>query len=155
MFTFILYNFSERTLKYLKKKLNQSFLYKNFKERTSKVAHNRPRPQPTAQNWFLILWNLGTRHLFSYLWSSPCISKVSFSFRQAWTSSYCLFLLFFSQSQWLLLKLTKWVRKFRPWIINREKAYIFPPLMLFLLSVKIFLPFAKLSNGWGFIPNGI
>ena len=42
-----------------------------------KVAHNRPRPfystvqprpQPTAQNWFSILWNLGTRHLFSYLW---------------------------------------------------------------------------------------
>ena len=32
MFTFILYNFSERTLKYLKKKLNQSFLYKNFRE---------------------------------------------------------------------------------------------------------------------------
>ena len=67
VFTFILYNFSERTLKYFKKKLNQSFLYKNFKERTSKVAHNRPRPQPTAQNWFLKLWNLGTRHLFSYL----------------------------------------------------------------------------------------
>ena len=27
----------------------------------------RPRPQLTAQNWFFILWNLGTRHLFSYL----------------------------------------------------------------------------------------
>ena len=26
-------------------------------------------PQPTAQNWFFILWNLRTRHLFSYLWS--------------------------------------------------------------------------------------
>ena len=24
-------------------------------------------PQPTAQIWFFILWNLGTRHLFSYL----------------------------------------------------------------------------------------
>ena len=24
--------------------------------------------QTTAQNWFFILWNLGTRHLFSYLW---------------------------------------------------------------------------------------
>ena len=24
-------------------------------------------PQPTPQNWFFILWNLGTRHLFSYL----------------------------------------------------------------------------------------
>jgi hypothetical protein len=46
----------------------------------SKVAHNRPRPfyftvqprpQPTAQNQFFILWNLGTRHLFSYLWFQP------------------------------------------------------------------------------------
>ena len=46
------------------------------KKRASKIAHNRPRPfyftvqprpQPTAQNWFYILWNLGTRHLFSYL----------------------------------------------------------------------------------------
>ena len=27
----------------------------------------QPRPQPTAQNWFSISWNLGTRHLFSYL----------------------------------------------------------------------------------------
>ena len=48
-----------------------------MKKRASKFAHNRPRPfyftvqprpQPTAQNWFFILWNLGTRHLFSYLW---------------------------------------------------------------------------------------
>ena len=28
----------------------------------------QPRLQPTAQNWVFILWNLGTRHLFSYLW---------------------------------------------------------------------------------------
>ena len=47
-----------------------------MKKRATKVAHNQPRPfyftvQPrttaTAQNWFFILWNLGTRHLFSYL----------------------------------------------------------------------------------------
>ena len=47
-----------------------------------KVAHNRPRtiyyftvqprPQPTDQNWFFILWNLETRHLFSYLCSAAC-----------------------------------------------------------------------------------
>ena len=30
----------------------------------------QPRTQPTAQKWFFILWNLGTRHLFSYLWVS-------------------------------------------------------------------------------------
>ena len=50
---------------------------KTLKKRASKVAHNRPRPlyftaqprpQPTAQNWFFILRNLGTRHLFSYMW---------------------------------------------------------------------------------------
>ena len=35
----------------------------------------RPRPQPTAQNWFSILWNLGTRHLFSYLWLERCTDK--------------------------------------------------------------------------------
>ena len=48
-----------------------------MKNPLSKVAHNwlrpfyftvKPRPKPTAQNWFFILRNLGTRHLFSYLW---------------------------------------------------------------------------------------
>ena len=52
------------------------FSHENMKKRASKVAHNRlrpfyftvqPKPQPTAQNWFFILWNVGTRHLFSYL----------------------------------------------------------------------------------------
>ena len=51
---------------------------KKWKKQASKVAHNgprpffftvQPRPQPTAQNWFFILCNFGTRHLFSYLWS--------------------------------------------------------------------------------------
>ena len=48
---------------------------KKVKNRASKVAHNQPRlfcftvqprPQPTAQNWFFILWNLGTRHLWLF-----------------------------------------------------------------------------------------
>ena len=56
-----------------KKKLKYFFDPEKVKKRASKVAHNRPRPfyftvqprpQPTAQNWFFILWNLGTRHLF-------------------------------------------------------------------------------------------
>ena len=60
-----------------KKKLNSFFDHEKVKKRASKDAHNRPRPfyftvqprpQPTAQNWFFILRNLGTRHLFSYLW---------------------------------------------------------------------------------------
>ena len=51
-----------------------------MKRRASKVAHDRPRPsyftvqprpQPTALNWFFILWNLGTRRLFSYLCVRP------------------------------------------------------------------------------------
>ena len=37
----------------------------------------QPRPQPTAQNWFSILWNLGTRHLFSYLWPQTFQKNVS------------------------------------------------------------------------------
>ena len=58
------------------------------KKQASKVAHNPPnplfftvqsRPQPTAQNWFFILWNLGTRHLFSYLWFLPCWSRQKLS----------------------------------------------------------------------------
>ena len=69
---FILCNFSVRTLQCFQKNLK-------VKKLASKVAHNQPRPfystfqprpQHTAQNWFSILWNLGTRHLFSYLWVS-------------------------------------------------------------------------------------
>ena len=60
-----------------KKFLKKFFDPEKGKKQASKVAHNRPRPffptnqprpQPTAQNWFPILENLGTRHLFSYLW---------------------------------------------------------------------------------------
>ena len=32
------------------------------------ISQSSPDQRPTAQNWFFILWNLGTRHLFSYLW---------------------------------------------------------------------------------------
>ena len=65
-----------RTLQCFFKKNKIFFDPKKVKKLASKVAHNRPRPfystvqprpQPTAQNWFSILWNLGTRHLFSYL----------------------------------------------------------------------------------------
>ena len=53
------------------------FAHEKLKKPPKKVAQNRPRPlfptnqprpQPTAQNWFSISWNFGTRHLFSYLW---------------------------------------------------------------------------------------
>ena len=53
------------------------FSHEKLKKPPKKVAQNRPRPlfptvqprpQPTAQNWFPILRNFGTRHLFSYLW---------------------------------------------------------------------------------------
>ena len=71
---------------------------KKVKKRASKVAHNRPRPfyftvqprpQPTAQNWVFILWNFGTRHLFSYLCltssnaETASGSKNNFSFDQS------------------------------------------------------------------------
>ena len=70
--------FQWRRYSVFKKILNFFFDPQKVKKRASKVAHNRsrpfhftvqPRPQPTAQNWYFILWNLGTRHLFSYLWS--------------------------------------------------------------------------------------
>ena len=75
----LLSNFSVRTLYYsvFKKKIKTIFDLEKVKKQASKIAHNRPRPfyftvqprpQPTAQNWFFILWNLGTGHLFSYLW---------------------------------------------------------------------------------------
>ena len=76
-FAFILCNYSVQTLKYFQKIDLKFFVQKYFKKWASKVAHNRtkpfyftvqPRPHPTAQNWFFIIWNLGTRHLFSYLW---------------------------------------------------------------------------------------
>ena len=53
-----------------------------MKKTPKKVAQNRPRPlfptvqprpQPTAQNWFSISRNFGTRHLFSYL----CVLLIS------------------------------------------------------------------------------
>ena len=55
----------------------KKFNHEKVKKRASKVAHNQPRPfyftvqprpQPTAQNWFFIFWNLWDRHLFSYLY---------------------------------------------------------------------------------------
>ena len=80
LFTFILCNFSVRILKYFQKRIKLFFVHKNFKKRASKVAHNQPKPfyftvqsspdhSPLPRiDFSYILWNLGTRHLFSYLW---------------------------------------------------------------------------------------
>ena len=68
-----------------------------MKKRDSKVAHNRPRPfhftvqsrpQPTAQNWFFMLWNLGTRHLFSYLWIQSIYILFTFTIHFQGRKSY-------------------------------------------------------------------
>ena len=54
-----------------KKILDIFLIQKKWKKWAKKAAHNwprpfyftvQPRPKPTAQNWFFILWNLGTRH---------------------------------------------------------------------------------------------
>ena len=37
------------------------------------ISQSSPGQQPTAQNWFSILWNLGTIYLFSYLWYNSCL----------------------------------------------------------------------------------
>ena len=67
-----------------------------MKKPPSKVAHNwprsfyftvQPRPQPTAQNWFFILWNLGTRHMFSYLWFNSSSIQLKLMY---WWGAYFL-----------------------------------------------------------------
>ena len=40
------------------------------------ISQSSQDQRPKAQNWFFILRNLGTRHLFSYLWLFPIISIV-------------------------------------------------------------------------------
>ena len=66
------------------------FAHEKLKKTPKKVAQNRPRPlfptnqprpQPTAQNWFSISWNFGTRHLFSYLCCTVQWNVFSFYFR--------------------------------------------------------------------------
>ena len=78
-FTFFLCNFSVHRYGVFKKIKKKIFDPEKVKKRASKVAHNwprpfyytdQPRPQPTAQNWLSISWDLGTRHLFSYPWYS-------------------------------------------------------------------------------------
>ena len=61
------------------KKISKNFLtWKKWKNGPQKlliigqdpfISQSSPDQRPTAQNWFFILWNLGTRHLFSYLWA--------------------------------------------------------------------------------------
>ena len=76
-----------RTLQCKKNSQNFFFAHEKLKKTPKKVAQNRPRPlfptnqprpQPTAQNWFSISWNFGTRHLFSYL----CTQHMLASFPQ-------------------------------------------------------------------------
>ena len=74
-------------LNYVRDEWFNQVIFRNL----SKVAHNRhrhfyftvqPRPQPTAQNWFFMLGNLRTRHLFSYLCTKPYL--ISFFCYQSW-----------------------------------------------------------------------
>jgi hypothetical protein len=98
LLTFILCNFSVRTLKYFQKKIKLFFVHKNLKKQASKVAHNQPRPfyftvqprpQPTANNRFFILWNLGARHLFSHLWCESFLDiYISWKFRLIWKAYF-------------------------------------------------------------------
>ena len=84
LFTFILCNFSVRTLTYFQRILNQFFVHKNFKKCGAKVAHNRPRPfyfipaqttshspvhspQPIGHYPFFKLMKSRDQNLFTYL----------------------------------------------------------------------------------------
>ena len=79
-----------------KKELKEFFDPEKVKKRASKVAPNRPRPfyrtvqprpQPTVQNWFSISWNLGTRHLFSYLWHTYVADRKLFFIFRKWRTN--------------------------------------------------------------------
>ena len=81
-FTFFLCNFSVRTLWYFQKNFDFFFTLKKWKNGPQKlliigpdpfISQSSPDQRPTAQNWFFILWNLGTRHLFSYLWGKRLV----------------------------------------------------------------------------------
>ena len=78
----VLCNFSVRTLVFQKKIFNFFLTPKKWKNGPQKlliigpdpfISQSSPDQRPTAQNWFFILWNLGTRHLFSYLCINPII----------------------------------------------------------------------------------
>ena len=85
--------FQCRRYSIFKQLLTVFFNLEKVKKQASKFAHNRPNPffsqsspdhspQLTAQNWFFILWNLGTRHLFSYLSMNPISNKQKGIFEQ-------------------------------------------------------------------------
>ena len=40
------------------------------------ISQSSPGQRPTAQNWYSILWSLGTRDLFSYLWLPPLFTAL-------------------------------------------------------------------------------
>ena len=48
------------------------------------ISQSSPDLRPTAQIWFFILWNLGTRHLFSYLWVHTYHSVKNSLYQRQW-----------------------------------------------------------------------
>ena len=71
--------FSADAMVFSKKLKKKNFTPKKWKNGPQKlliigpdpfISQSSPDQRPTAQNWFSILGNLGTRHLFSYLWSA-------------------------------------------------------------------------------------
>ena len=88
-------------------------------------------PQPTAQNWFFILWNLGTRHLFSYL----CLGCIIFF----WISNFlllnhrslCLSPWFFNVAEIMetLLHFLFQLNWIQTQLIKPESCTIFKPLV--------------------------
>ena len=80
--------FSADAMVFSKKNFNFFWTRKSEKNRPKKLliigpgpflSQSSPDQWATAQNWFFILWNVGTRHLFSYLclWPRALLSILS------------------------------------------------------------------------------
>ena len=99
--------FSADAIMFLKKFKKIFFTPKKWKNGPQKlliigpdpfISQSSPDQRPTAQNWFFILWNLGTRHLFSYL-CSCCEQSAKTG---CWKEAEGLWIIFDNQSRFTM-----------------------------------------------------
>ena len=103
-FTFFLCNSADAMVfsKKFKKKILAQKKWKNGPQKLliicpdPFISQSSPDQRPKPQNWFFILRNLGTRHLFSYLWVVGClivstVTKLIFT-KESWEHfcNYCI-----------------------------------------------------------------
>ena len=140
LFTFILCNFSVRTLKYFQKNCKLIFLsIKTLRNGPQKlliigpnpfISQSSPDHSPQLRNWFFILWNLGTRHLFSYLCNiieeinttESCIFKREYALKSWNCNPFFLLLMHY-------LTRIKYIRYILGSLINEVWGYLTFPLI--------------------------